>query len=60
MGDEDHDRLEAELQMYRTGTEGGVFLPAPTGTNPDFCDYPENCCLRNTSAAGGCAKRVAV
>lgn len=60
MSEQDHDRLEAELKMYRSGVEAGVFLPAPKGTNPDFCDYPENCCLRNTTQAGGCAQRVAV
>jgi CRISPR/Cas system-associated exonuclease Cas4 (RecB family) len=59
MTEADHDRLEAELKMYRSGVEAGVFLPAQKGQNPDFCDYPENCCLRNTSAAGGCAQRVA-
>jgi hypothetical protein len=31
--------------------ENGVFLPAEKGRNPDFCDYPENCCLRNRGAA---------
>lgn len=60
MNEADYDRFEVECGMYQRGVEAGVFLPAPKGTNPDFCDYPENCCLRNTSAAGGCAQRVAV
>lgn len=58
MGPADHDRLEAELRQYRAGVEAGVFLPAAKGTNPDFCDYGETCCLRRAGA--GCATRVAV
>ncbi len=49
----DYDRLERELQMYRSAVEAGVFLPAEKGRKADFCDYPDNCCLRNCGAAGG-------
>ena len=55
IGTEDHDRLERELIAYRNTVEGGNFLPAAKGTNPDFCDYGEDCCLRSTSQAGGAA-----
>jgi hypothetical protein len=58
MGDGDYDRFEAELKMYQRGVEGGVFLPAAKGTNPDFCDYGPTCCLRRAPA--GCAERVEV
>jgi hypothetical protein len=51
--DEDLDRLESELSQYRRAIEADVFLPAEKGRKPDFCDYPENCCLRNCTAAGG-------
>lgn len=53
-------RLEMELRAYRGIVEGGHFLPAQKNFNPDFCNYPESCCLRNTSAAGGGAVLVNV
>jgi CRISPR/Cas system-associated exonuclease Cas4 (RecB family) len=52
MEDADRAQLLKELKMYRAGVENGVFLPADKGRNPDFCPYPESCCLRNR---GGCA-----
>lgn len=55
---EDLDRLERELQRYSNIVERGDFLPAEKGRNPDFCDYPSNCCLRTTSHVGGCAEPV--
>lgn len=58
MGAADHDNLEAELKQYRAGVEAEVFLPAPKGTNPKFCDYGPTCCLRQ--AKPGCAERVEV
>lgn len=57
MGEADHERLYQDLEMYRRGVEAGVFLRAPKGTNPNFCDYGETCCLRQ--AGPGCATRVA-
>lgn len=42
----DHAKLLDELQMYSRGVAAGVFLPAEKNRNPDFCDYPSNCCLR--------------
>jgi len=56
----DLDRLEAELLSYKGIVAGGHFLPAQKGFNPDFCPYPEACCLRSTSAAGGGAELVTV
>lgn len=56
--DADRDRLLKELSMYRIAVESGVFLPAEKGRKPDFCDYPENCCLRNCTAAGGGMEEV--
>jgi hypothetical protein len=49
----DYERLERELNAYSNTVDGGNFLPAEKGRNPNFCDYPETCCLRNTLAAGG-------
>ena len=54
----DLDRLESELAQYRRGIEAEVFLPAEKGRKPDYCDYPENCCLRNCTAAGGGLEEV--
>ena len=56
--EKDHDRLATELRMYRAGVSNGVFLPAEKGRNPDFCPYPENCCLRTKGE--GCAIPVEV
>ncbi len=42
----DHEKLLSELTMYAAGIDGGVFLPAEKGRNPDYCPYPEDCCLR--------------
>jgi hypothetical protein len=50
----DEKQLLRELTMYRAGVSNGVFLPADKGRNPDFCDYPEDCCLLNRG--GGCAE----
>lgn len=60
VGADDLVRLHQELSMYQRQVDSGNFLPAAKGSNPDFCDYPDNCCLRNTSAAGGCFERVKV
>jgi hypothetical protein len=49
----DHERLLHELQMYRSSVEQGIYLPASKGQKPDYCDFPDNCCLRNCNAAGG-------
>jgi hypothetical protein len=32
--------------MYRKGVDAEVFLPASKNQNPDFCPFPENCCMR--------------
>lgn len=60
IGDADLDRLEAELRSYQAIVEGEHFLPAQKGFNPDYCPYPDNCCLSSTGAAGGCAELVTV
>lgn len=49
----DYDRLERELTAYSKAIENEIFLPAEKGRKPDYCDYPENCCLKNCTAAGG-------
>jgi len=58
--DEDHDRLERELNAYRNTVEAQNFLPADKGQKADFCDYGPLCCLVSTAAAGGCAEPVEV
>lgn len=60
VGEADYDRLERELKAYADTVERGNFLPAEKGRNPDFCGYPENCCLRSCSAAGGSSEPVEV
>ena len=60
IADGDYERLERELNAYKAGVEGNVYLPAEKNRNPDFCDYGENCCLRSTSVAGGSALPVEV
>lgn len=60
VGPEDHDRLERELNAYANTVEGGNYLPAEKGRNPDFCPFPSQCCLRFTAAAGGSCERVEV
>lgn len=54
----DHDWLKGQLVMYHNGVSNGVFLPANKGSNPNFCDYGETCCLRRAGA--GQATRVVV
>ena len=49
----DYERLESELSQYARAIENEIFLPAEKGRKPDYCDFPENCCLRNCTAAGG-------
>lgn len=56
----DYTRLKRELESYRSIVEAGAFLPAEKGRNPDFCDYPGQCCLRTCTAAGGASPRVEV
>lgn len=41
----DHAQLLRELTMYTNAVHAKVFLPAEKGRNPDFCPYPESCCL---------------
>jgi hypothetical protein len=55
MTEADHAKLLSEIQMYHRAIEAEVFLPAAKGSNPDYCDYPENCCLQTKGA--GCAQR---
>ena len=43
--EKDHEDLHNELTMYTSGVKAGVFLSAEKNRNPDFCPYPENCCL---------------
>lgn len=58
--DDDLDRLEGELLSYKRAVEGGIFLPADKNRNPIFCDYPDDCCLKSTTSAGGSMRRVEV
>ena len=60
VGPADYDRLERELTAYVNTVEGGNFLPAEKGRNPDYCPYPSSCCLRNCVGAGGETKTVEV
>lgn len=55
MTEGDHAKLLDELGMYARGVQNGVFLPAEKNRNPDFCDYPENCCLQ--TKGDGCGQR---
>lgn len=57
-GPADHELLLQELNQYRSGVEAGIFLPAPKSANPDFCDFPETCCLRTKGA--DCGKRGSI
>lgn len=60
MGPADFDRLEKELNMFRTMADGKLFLPAQKSYNPDYCAFPSRCCMKNTLAAGGQALPVDV
>jgi hypothetical protein len=51
----DHEKLLGELRLYKAGVEAEIFLPANKSSNPDYCDYPESCCLR--TAGEGCGQR---
>jgi RecB family exonuclease len=55
-GGPDYAQLLEELRMYQRGVEAGVFMPADKGRNPDFCDFPANCCL--IQRPGGCVSPV--
>lgn len=58
--DDDFNRLETELRHYKGIVEGGYFLPAQKNTNPDFCPYPDACCLSSCAEAGGAAELLTV
>ena len=60
MTEADHDWLERDLGDYCGIVTGGHFRPAGKGTNADFCDYGELCCLRNAQTVGGSSRRVEV
>ena len=60
MGAADEERLLREANAYLATVEAKAFLPAEKGSNPDFCAFPSQCCLRNCAAAGGEATPVAV
>jgi RecB family exonuclease len=47
---DDHEQLATELTMYTSGVKAGVFLSAEKNRNPDFCPYPDNCCLMTRGA----------
>lgn len=51
----DRSELLRELTLYRRGVDAEIFLPADKSRNPDFCSYPDNCCLR--SKGEGCGQR---
>lgn len=57
-GPADFDRLEKELNMFRTMADNKLFLPAQKSYNPDYCAFPSRCCMRNTLEAGGQAQVV--
>lgn len=50
----DKRMLLSDLTMYRDAVDAGVFLPAHKNTNPDFCDYPETCCMKTRGEGMGC------
>ena len=50
----DWNQLDAELTLYTRAIDNDIFLPADKGANPDFCGYPENCCLRTRGEGVGC------
>lgn len=52
----DHAQLLKELRMYRAGIDNSIFLPASKNSNPDFCAYPDQCCLRTKGE--GCGQRI--
>jgi len=57
--DRDYEQLHVELTMYLRGVQSGVFLSAEKNRNPDFCPYPENCCLTTRGAGASIPVEVA-
>ena len=54
MNENDREQLFKDLTMYRNAVNSGVFLPAHKGTNPDFCDFPEDCCMKTRGGGTSC------
>ncbi len=46
----DHKRLLSELTNYTKMVTQEIFLPAEKNRNPDFCPYPDDCCLKKQDA----------
>lgn len=54
LNERDRAVLLDDLQKYQRGVDNKVFLPAQKNYNPDFCDFPESCCLRTRGEGTGC------
>jgi len=54
ISDADLAMFLADLEMYREAVGAGVFLPAHKNQNPDFCDFPESCCMKSRGVGTGC------
>ncbi len=50
MTDADHARLRRELDGYSKMVKQEIFMPAEKNRNPDFCPYPDDCCLQKQDA----------
>ena len=55
IGKADHLQLFKELTTYKSALDAQVFLPAHKGTNPDYCGYPDNCCMLTKGEGVGCS-----
>ncbi len=55
IGDADRTQLFKELYTYTQAVKGQIFLPAHKGTNPEYCGYPENCCMLTKGEGIGCS-----
>ena len=53
-GEKDYAKLDEELALYTKAIDNDIFLPAEKNSNPDFCGYPEQCCLNFRGEGVGC------
>lgn len=49
----DVNKIRSEVVQYHTAVSNGIFLPASKNQSPDFCNYPDRCCMNVTDT--GCA-----
>lgn len=54
MYEADRAVLLRDLKAYHRGVTSEVFLPAHKNQNPDYCDFPEDCCMRTRGKGTGC------